>query len=407
MVCLSVLTVYSAAVRASDVAANIAIENASFEVPAIDPNAFPAWPAIDGWLELDLDAGSQNTGVFPNPTPGSEDHVANADGDQLAFLGSQQGNALEQDLAAIYRVGCEYRLTVAVGVSARFPPSDIKPADTLDLVLYYLDVNQPVDIVRLMIGAKGQSPTQLQDYTVVLATVRPGDAWAGKTIGVAIRATGAAGGFWDLDNVRLVELLPVPVPIENPSFESPVVDVNGFPVLPYMDGWTEFDVDTMGSTNTGVFANTPEGSWDRMLNADGSQLAFLGSEQGNVLEQDLEAVFEVGCSYRLTVAVGVSGRFPPSAAEPQDALQLVVGYTDGGDVVDVAQWIVEAPELPSKRLTDFSVYVPTVQANDTWAGKDIGIAIRSVGLPGGFWDLDNVRLSRSLSASDTTGLLED
>ena len=131
------------------------------------------------------------------------DHIANADGKQLAFLGSQQGNALEQDLAAIYRVGCEYRLTVAVGVSARFPPSSVKPVDTIDLVLYYLDVNQPVDIVRLTIGAKGLSSTQLQDYTVVLATVRPGDAWAGKTIGVAIRATGAAGGFWDLDNVRL------------------------------------------------------------------------------------------------------------------------------------------------------------------------------------------------------------
>ncbi len=209
MVCLSVLTVCSTAVRASDVAANIAIRNASFEAPAIDPNAFPAWPAIDGWLELDLDAGSQNTGVFANTTPGSGDHVANADGEQLAFLGSQQGNALEQDVAAIYRVGCEYRLTVAVGVSARFPPSDIKPVDTIDLVLYYLDVNQPMHIARLTIGAKGQSSTQLRDYTVVLATVHPGDAWAGKTIGVAIRATGAAGGFWDLDNVRLAESLPL------------------------------------------------------------------------------------------------------------------------------------------------------------------------------------------------------
>ena len=40
IVCLSVLTVCNAAVRASDVAANIAIENASFEAPAIDPNGF-------------------------------------------------------------------------------------------------------------------------------------------------------------------------------------------------------------------------------------------------------------------------------------------------------------------------------------------------------------------------------
>ena len=81
--------------------------------------------------------------------------------------------------------------------------------DTIDLVLYYLDANEPVDIVRLTIGAKGQSSTELRDYTVVLATVRSDDAWAGKTIGVAIRATGAAGGFWDLDNVRLAESLPM------------------------------------------------------------------------------------------------------------------------------------------------------------------------------------------------------
>ncbi len=34
--------------------------------------------------------------------------------------------------------------------------------------------------------------------------------WAGKNIGVAIRATGLAGGFWVLDNVRLTELPTVP-----------------------------------------------------------------------------------------------------------------------------------------------------------------------------------------------------
>ena len=65
-----------------------------------------------------------------------------------------------------------------------------------------------MDIVHLAVGPKGLSSTQLQDFSVVLATVRPGDAWAGKTIGVAIRAAGAAGGFWDLDNVRLIESMP-------------------------------------------------------------------------------------------------------------------------------------------------------------------------------------------------------
>ncbi|MHC4485568.1 MAG: hypothetical protein ACYS4T_10200, partial [Planctomycetota bacterium] len=96
------------------------------------------------------------------------------------------------------------------------------------------------------------------------------------------------------------------IPIENPSFEAPTIDPNGFPAVPYVDQWTEIDLDTLSSTNTGVFANTPVGSPDHIVNADGSQLAFLGSEQGNALEQDLAATYKVGCDYRLTVAVGVS-----------------------------------------------------------------------------------------------------
>jgi len=395
VICLSLLTAWNVPVGAAGVTTSIPIENASFEAPAIDPKAFPAWPVIDGWLELDLDPGSQNTGVFANTAAGSGDHIANAEGKQLAFLGSQRGNALEQDLAAVYRVGCEYRLTVAIGVSARFPPSGVKPVDTIDLVLYYLDANEPVDIVRLTIGAKGQSSTQLQDYTVVLATVRPSDAWAGKTIGVALRAAGAAGGFWDLDNVRLVESMPTAIPVTNASFEAPAVDPNAFPALPFADGWKEFDLDTAASANTGVFANTPVGNADRMVNADGKQLAFLGSQQGNAFGQDLTATYKAGCAYRLTVAVGVSARFPPSPVKPVDTVELVLYYRDGAKSVDIVHQTVEAKGLSSTQLRDFSVYLPTVQAGDAWAGKAIGVAIRATGKAGGFWDLDNVRLAES------------
>jgi hypothetical protein len=82
------------------------------------------------------------------------------------------------------------------------------PVDAIELVFYYLDGNQPVDIVHQAVEAKGLSSTQLQDFSVYLPTVQPGDAWAGKTIGVAIRATGMPGGFWVLDNVRVAESLP-------------------------------------------------------------------------------------------------------------------------------------------------------------------------------------------------------
>ena len=197
--------------------AAIAIENASFEAPAVDPNGFGAWPFVDGWLELDLDlVASANTGVFANTPVGSPDRMLNADGRQLAFLGSQRGNALEQDLTAVYKAGCDYRLTVAVGVSSRFAPAGVAvtPAkagavDTIEVVLYYLDGAKPVDIAHQTVEAKGLSSTQLRDFSVYLSTVQPGDAWAGKPMGVAIRAAGKAGGFWDLDNVRLAESLPV------------------------------------------------------------------------------------------------------------------------------------------------------------------------------------------------------
>jgi hypothetical protein len=156
---------------------------------------------------------SSNTGVFANTPVGSADRMVNADGKQLAFLGSQRGNALAQDLAAAYKVGCSYRLTAAVGVSARFPPSVVKPVDTIELVLYYLDGAKPTDIVHQAVEAKGLSSTQLQDFSVYLPTVQPGDVWVGKTIGVAIRAAGLAGGFWDLDNIRLAGSLPIPDPV--------------------------------------------------------------------------------------------------------------------------------------------------------------------------------------------------
>ncbi|NQT01975.1 MAG: hypothetical protein HQ580_08130, partial [Planctomycetes bacterium] len=179
-------------------------------------------------------------------------------------------------------------------------------------------------------------------------------------------------------------------------FEAPAIDPTGFPAVPFVDNWTDIDIDTLASTNTGVFANTPAGSHDHVVNADGSQLAFLGSQTGNALEQDLTATYNVGCDYRLTVAVSVSGLFSPSTVEPVDAIELVLFYRDGNDVVDIASQTAEAVGMSSTQLTDVSLYLPTVQSGDAWAGKAIGVALRAAGMPGGFWDLDQVRLAESL-----------
>jgi hypothetical protein len=373
--------------------APILIENASFEAPTVDPNGFGAVPFIEGWTEIDIDVlASTNTGVFANTDPNSFDHIINADGKQLAFLGSQTGNALEQDLANTYKVGCEYQLTVGVSISSRFPPSTVEPVDTLELVLYYRDANDIIDIAHQTVEATGQSFTELQDFSLELPIVQAGDAWAGKAIGIALRTAGQAGGFWDLDNVRLVESAPVSIPIENASFEAPTVDPNGFGAVPLVESWTEIDIDTLFSTNTGVFANTDPNSFDHIVNTDGSQLAFLGSQQGNALQQDIGDTYKVGYKYRLKVGVGISSRFPPAAVEPVDTLELVFYYRDVNDVVDIVYQTVEATDQSYTQLKDFSLELPTVQTSDVWAGMNIGIALRATGQPGGFWDLDNVRL---------------
>ncbi len=185
----------------------IPIANASFEIPEIDPitNPFYAIPVIPMWTELDVDLEySQNTGTFLNPEPNSpnNDHITNADGRQLVFIGSEQGNAILQVLQASYIPGKNYELTVAVGVSMRFPPTS---PNTLKLSLYYLQDNDPntIEIVSYSVSPETLSSSVLQDFSVALPAVKPEDPWAGRPIGIAIRSTGMPGGFWDIDAVRL------------------------------------------------------------------------------------------------------------------------------------------------------------------------------------------------------------
>jgi hypothetical protein len=252
-----------------------------------------------------------------------------------------------------------------------------------------VDQNEPVDIASQIVPASDYTSTELRDVTVTLGPVGPNDLWAGQPVGVAIRSVGPASGFWDLDHVRVSELLPSYRAVENPSFEGPVVDPNGFPVLPFVDQWVELDQDVETSSNTGVFINTPIGAADHVVNAEGLQLAYLGAEQGNALEQALTVSYDVGSGYRLTVGVGISDQFPPS---PENSLELVMTYHDGNEPVVIVSESVPVLGLSATELKDVSVYLSPVEANQDWAGLPMGVALRSVGLVGGFWDLDHVRL---------------
>ncbi|HVY70867.1 MAG TPA: hypothetical protein VHH73_13125, partial [Verrucomicrobiae bacterium] len=92
-------------------------------------------------------------------------------------------------------------------------------------------------------------------------------------------------------------------------------------------------------------------------------------------------------------------------------LAISVYYRSGANLVTLASTTVTNSKTlfpTNTHLADFSVIVPAVKATDPWAGKSIGIQIAStVGfdLQGGYWDLDNVRLtSATASTSPQTSL---
>ena len=187
---------------------SIPVANYSFESPVVPSDVnVPALPIVTDWIELDMDplGYSQNTGVFTNVTG-----IANTDANQLAFLGGEQGNALLQDLSATYQVGKSYKMTVGVCVSAQYPPPD---PNGLELAFYYTEPADPnrIDIVSAITPEPNSfTSTTLEDNSIYLPTVQAEDAWADKGIGIAIRATGPLGGYWDLDNVRVTEYPLVP-----------------------------------------------------------------------------------------------------------------------------------------------------------------------------------------------------
>jgi hypothetical protein len=68
---------------------------------------------------------------------------------------------------------------------------------------------------------------------------------------------------------------------------------------------------------------------------------------------------------------------------------------------DILTMPVLGSQLVQKQVVDFSLTLPTVKPTDPWAGKNIGIAFRTAGAAGKYWDLDHVRLAEL--AGDLTG----
>jgi hypothetical protein len=198
------LTLYF--ISALALADSIPVANHSFEYPLIDlnDNPFYAIPVIAQWREIDLDTDQSSfTGTFKNTTADANDHIWNPDGDQLALLWNQPGNALEQEVASTYQVGKSYQLTLGICLSTSYTPLQ---GSSLKLVFYYMYGTEFRDIAMGSIPVESVVTRTLRDFSFKLPTVEESDPWADKTIGIAIRPFGPGFGYWDLDNVRLFEL---------------------------------------------------------------------------------------------------------------------------------------------------------------------------------------------------------
>jgi hypothetical protein len=432
-------------------AGNLYLPNSSFESPPVPPVSPYAGPELDFWHKSPQPAWydpSQNfdtpwdylMGAFYNvPFPGQ--FIENCDGDQAAFLFALPEVALFQDfsprygtnpaagygLAAKFNVGRSYHLTASVLGGG----GGMKPGVSLELRFYYRDASSNrIQVATTSITNSSEAfPTNTHFVTFQLhvPAVKETDPWAGKDLGVEIASTvrpDLAGGYWDVDQVRVVESIDVP----NGSFETPIVP----PVSPYADSNMDFwqkspqpgwydpsqNADTPWEYLMGTFYNVPfPGQF--IDNCDGAQAAFLFALPEAGLFQDynslsgtnstpshaLNATFAVGKAYSLTVAVlGGSGGMKPGAT-----FQIGLYYRDAlSNRVMVASTTItnSSAAFPTNtHFVDYQVQIPGVRANDPWAGENIGIQLLStVGfdLTGGYWDVDNIRLSETTAPKLTS-----
>ncbi|HEX40477.1 MAG TPA: hypothetical protein ENN81_00240 [Phycisphaerales bacterium] len=207
-----------------------------------------------------------------------------------------------------------------------------------------------------------------------------------------------------------------PISVPNGSFESPQTLF----VSPVIDSWQKSPkpwwYDESGGylwiQLTGVFLNLPPEDPETIDNCDGQQAAWLFAVPEVGLFQDLEATYEMGRFYRLTVGVIGGG------ANMKDNVPIAIRlyYRDEQDnkVAVGATTCVYRTEMGYvKHLNDVILEIGRVQETDVWAGKNIGVEIVSelvfpmdldpeTGRAGGFWDLDHVRLEKSAVGPDFT-----
>jgi hypothetical protein len=418
------------------------LPNASFESPVV-PQVNPyAEPDMDYWQKSPQPAWYYPSNNFDTPwedlmgtfynVQNPSSFIDNCDGVQASFIFALPEAAVFQDYTSVsgtnttpshafnakFNVGRAYNLAVGLIGGG----GGMQPGATFQISLYYRDPASNIVTVAAttVTNSTALFPTNTHfvNFQVHVPAVKPGDAWAGKNIGVQLASTvgfDIPGGYWDVDNVRLAEVIDVP----NGSFESPVVPQAPPYAEPDIDAWQKSpqpawyypsnNFDTPWDYLMGTFYNVPNpGSF--IDNCDGVQASFMFAVPEVALFQDyntisgtnttpshaLNAAFTVGKRYRLTVGlIGGGGGMQPGVT-----FQISLYYRDASsNMVTVAATSITntTANFPTNtHLVDFQVQVPGVQAGDPWAGKNIGIQLLSTAgfdNAGGYWDVDNVRLT--------------
>lgn len=178
------------------------------------------------------------------------------------------------------------------------------------------------------------------------------------------------------------------IAVPNYSFESP--DVSGSPYYSCFAN-SQPSVGDWGCSPQGGGALRNNGNYsDVLTNAVGNQVAFL--EANGEISQDLAARYEVGKSYKLTMAV--AGRSDaPGTGTDQMEMRLFWRALDGSTYGVIGSTTITRSELSTTTMKEYSVTIPAVQPNDPSVGNTIGIWLVGTQAAGRVcWSLDDVRI---------------
>lgn len=265
-------------------AASLNVPNFSFEAPQVPDTAPYAGPEMDAWQKTHQPAWydpRQNSdtpweylsGQFYNvPFPGS--YIENADQSQAAFLFAVPEVGIFQDYDSVYgtnttpthafnaayKPGKAYTLTASLLGGG----GGMLPGATIQLGLYYKDANSNMVIVASTTVTNSPevftTNTLFKDFTVSTLIVRETNAWAGQHIGIRLLSTTAfelARGYWDVDNIRLVEIGGMTLSIKVNNAGESIIWVNGLPASVF-ELQSRTNLSTSGSAweSLGVYTNT-------------------------------------------------------------------------------------------------------------------------------------------------------